>query len=181
MKVLGIIGSPQKGGRTLAATRALLRGAAESGCDLDELELANKQTATDEILERMDAADAFVFASRVYRPRAAFPLKNLLDVVPRGMWGETSAPLQGKVCAIALTGATQHHFLAVDDLRSVLSGFFAIQVLSPGLYLPAEAFVDRDTLNSESEALVEQHGRALVALAEAVRASEEISCLRPLA
>lgn len=181
MKVLGIVGSPQKGGRTLAATRALLRGAAESGCDLDELELANEQTATDEILERMDAADAFVFASPVYRARAAFPLKNLLDVVPRGMWGETSAPLQGKACAIALTGATQHHFLAVDDLRSVLSGFFAIQVLSPGLYLPAEAFVDRDTLNSESEALVEQHGRALVALAEAVRASEEISCLRPLA
>lgn len=89
--------------------------------------------------------------------------------------------MQGKACAIALTGATPHHFLAVDDLRSVLSGFFAIQVLSPGLYLPAEAFVDRDTLDSENGALVERHGRALVALAQAVRASEEISCLRPLA
>ncbi len=181
MKVLGIVGSPQKGGRTLAATRTLLRGAADSGCDVEEIELAEEQLATDEILERMDRADAFIFASPVYRARAAYPLKNLLDVVPRGMWGETAAPLQGKACAIALTGATTHHFLAVDDLRSVLSSFFAIQVLSPGLYLSAEAFADRDTLNSESGALAEQHGRALVALAEAVRASDEISCLRPLA
>lgn len=181
MKVLGIVGSPQKGGRTLVATRALLRGAADSGCDVDEIELAEDRLSTDEILERMDGADAFVFASPVYRARAAFPLKNLLDMMPRGMWGETSAPLQGKACAIALTGATAHHFLAVDDLRSVLSGFFAIQVLSPGLYLPAEAFVDRDALNSENVALAELHGRALVALSEAVRASVEISGLRPLA
>lgn len=56
MKVLGIVGSPQRGGRTLVATRALLRGAAESGCDVDEVELANEQLSTDEILERMDGA-----------------------------------------------------------------------------------------------------------------------------
>jgi FMN reductase len=180
MKILGIVGSPQPGGRTLAATRVLLRGAATGGCDVDELELANKP-ATEEVIERMDGADAFVFASPVYRARAAFPLKHLLDATPRGMWGETVAPLQGKACAIVLTGASLHHFLAVDDLRSVLSGFFAVQVLSPGLYLPAEAFVDRDTLDEENRVLAEQHGRALAAFAQAVRASGEISSLRPLA
>jgi len=147
---------------------------------VDALELANK-LATEEVLERMDGADAFVFASPVYRARAAFPLKHLLDAVPRGMWGETTAPLQGKACAVVLTGATLHHFLAVDDLRSVLSSFFAIQVLSPGLYLPASAFVDRDTLDGENRALAEQHGHALASLAKAVRESREISSLRPLA
>lgn len=181
MKVLGIVGSPQEGGRTLAATRALLLGAAESGCEVDDLELANEQPTIDEIVERMDEADAFVFASPVYRARAAYPLKNLLDVTPRGMWGETKAPLQGKACAIAFTGASLHHFLAGDDLRAVLGGFFAIQVLSPGMYLPSEAFVDRNTLTGESVSLAKQHGRALAALAKAVRASEEISCLKPLA
>lgn len=180
MKILGIVGSPQQGGRTLVATRALLQGAAAVGCEFDDIELATK-FATDEILERMDEADAFVFAAPVYRARAAFPLKDLLDLTPRGMWGETSAPLQGKACAIVLTGATPHHFLALDDLRAVLSSFFAIQVLSPGLYLSAEAFVDRETLTGESLELADQHGRALAVFAEAVSIYSELSCLRPLA
>jgi FMN reductase len=180
MKILGIVGSPNPGGRTLAATRALLRGAAERGCEVEEIELAH-DVPMEEVLARMDDADSFVFASPVYRARAAFPLKRLLDATPRGMWGETETPLQGKACAIVLTGATLHHFLALDELRSVLSTFFAAQVLSPGLYLPADAFADRDTLDGENQALAEKHGHALHALAAAVRASEEISSLRPLA
>lgn len=180
MKVLGVVGSPQSGGRTLTATRTMLRVATANGCDVDELELADG-TETEGILELMKDADAFIFSAPVYRARAAFPLKDLLDAVPRGMWGETMAPLQGKACALILTGATLHHFLAVDDLRSVLSTFFAVQVLSPGLYLSAEAFVDRDTLNSDTTRLVEQHGRALLSFAAMTRESREIASLRPLA
>lgn len=180
MRVLGIVGSPQAGGRTLTATRAMLRVATAGDCDVDELELADDPD-TEQTLKRMEDADAFIFSAPVYRARAAFPLKDLLDTVPRGMWGETMAPLQGKACALILTGATLHHFLAVDDLRSVLSTFFAVQVLSPGLYLSSDAFVDRDTLDEENTRLVEKHGRALLSFAAMIRESKELASLRPLA
>jgi FMN reductase len=36
--------------------------------------------------------------------------------------------------AVVLTGASHHHFLAVDGLRDVLAGFFAVQVVSPSLF-----------------------------------------------
>jgi FMN reductase len=83
-----------------------------------------------------------VFAASIYRAGGVFPLKTFLDGVPRGVWGEAAAPLQGKAGAVVLTAASWHHLLAVDGLRGVLAGFFATQVLSPGLYLPNDVFVD---------------------------------------
>ncbi|MPY79942.1 MAG: hypothetical protein GEV04_16080 [Actinophytocola sp.] len=64
---------------------------------------------------------------------------------------------------------------------AVLDGFFATQVLSPGLYLPDEAYVDGERLVEESAKLAAAHGAGLVDLAHAVRNSEALSGLRPLA
>ena len=61
----------------------------------------------------------------------------------------------------------------------MLAGFFAVQVLAPGLYLTPEAYLARDTLTDEADRRARLHGRALVALAAAVRASEELQALRP--
>ena len=55
---------------------------------------------------------------------------------------ESGDPLRGTVCATVLTGASDHHFLAVEKVRGILGGFFGAQLLSPGLYLPAAAFTD---------------------------------------
>jgi FMN reductase len=93
--------------------------------------------------------------------------------------GEATAPLQGKAAAVVLTGASGHHFLAVNDLRDVLSGFFGVQVLAPGLYLDHSAYVDRSTLDEDSLALTAAHGAALADLATAVRASAAMGALRP--
>ncbi len=47
----------------------------------------------------------------------------------------------------------------------MLAGFFAVQVLSPGLYLDHGGYVDRTTLTDDSAALAAAHGAALADLA----------------
>ncbi|MGR6963961.1 hypothetical protein ACU610_05835 [Geodermatophilus sp. URMC 61] len=93
----------------------------------------------------------------------------------RGTWGETRVRLQGKAAAIVLTGASGAHFLAVNDLRDVLAGSFAVQVL----YLDHAAHLDRNTLTDDNAALAAGSGSALVDLAVAVRSSPALTALRP--
>jgi FMN reductase len=180
MRVLAVVGSPEPGGKSAAAAASVLVGARGQGADTELVELAGRDY-NDEVQAAVERADGIVFAAPVYRARAASPLKTFLDRLPRGMWGESNAPLRGKACAIVLTGATLHHFLALDELRGVLASFFAAQVLSPGLYMHSEAFTEAKELSPEWSDLAAAHGAALVDLAKAVRDSKALSGLRPLA
>lgn len=178
MQILALVGSPNRGGRTLTAVQGMLTGVEEAGACSAVLELAGDPEPAD-IQDAMEAADGIIFASPTYRARATSSLKQVLEMTQRGLYGETRAPLQGKAAAVIETGASPHHFLGVDDLRSVLSGFFAVQVLSPGLYLEQADYVDRESLGEDASAVAAAHGRALVALAEAVRSSKALTALRP--
>jgi FMN reductase len=179
MLVVGVVGSPHKGGRTRVAVDAVLRGAADEGADTEVIELADGHGGP--VGDALERADAVVFGSPVYRADATARLKTLLESTQRGMWGEQSAPLQGKACATVLTGASDHHFLADEKIRGILSGFFATQVLSPGLYFPSAAYTDEGrALAEDAQRLAETHGRALVELTTAVRASKWLKDLRPL-
>src|SRR6476469_601659 len=179
MLVTAGIGSPNKGGHTRVAVDAVLRGAAVEGAETEVLELADGRL--DEVVARLERPDAVVFASPTYRADVTAGLKALLDPTPRGMTGETCAPLSGKACTVVLTGASDHHFLAVEKVRGILGGFFGAQLLSPGLYLPSAAFTDDGrALREEHQQLAELHGRALVELAVAVRSSKWLRDLRPL-
>ncbi|MHA6795127.1 NAD(P)H-dependent oxidoreductase [Pseudonocardia bannensis] len=175
--VLGVVGGPEPGGRTSAAVAGVLAGAKAAGASTSLLELSGAEPA--DVAAALEAADAVVFGSPVYRATYSALLKGLLERTERGRWGETTAPLQGKAAATVLTGASGHHFLAVGDLRNVLAGFFAVQVLSPGLYLDHAGYVDRSTLTGDSAALAAAHGAALVDLAAAVRGSKALSALTP--
>jgi FMN reductase len=175
--IIGLAGGPEAGGRTATAVAGILAGAEAQGADTRLLELG--RTALDEVAAAMDGADAVVFGSPVYRATYSSLLKGVLEGTERGKWGEATAPLQGKAAAVVLTGASGHHFLAVNDLRDVLCGFFAVQVLAPGLYLDHSGYVDRSTLTEDSVALTAAHGAALADLAAAVRGSAAIGALRP--
>ena len=177
LRIVGIAGGPEAGGRTATAVAGVLAGAAAKGAETELLELS--ATSTADAVAAVDAADAVVLGSPVYRATYRSLLKNVLENLERGTWGESTAPLQGKAAAVVLTGASGHHFLAVNNLRDVLAGFFAVQVLSPGLYFDHDAYVDRGTFTDESTALTAAHGAALHDLAVAVRASEAIGALRP--
>jgi len=175
--IVGLAGGPEAGGRTSTAIAAVLAGAEKQGAEVSSLELSS--ASRQEVVAAVEAADAVVFGSPVYRATYSSLLKGILEGLERGKWGETTAPLQGKAAAVLLTGASGHHFLAVNDLRDVLAGFFAVQVLSPGLYLDHGGYVDRNTLTEESAALAASHGAALHDLTVAVRSSPALGALRP--
>ncbi len=175
--ILGLAGGPEAGGRTSTAVLGILAGAADKGAKTELLELS--RTALPEVVEAIEGVDAVVFGSPVYRATYSALLKGVLEGTERGMWGETRAPLQGKAAAVVLTGASGHHFLAVNDLRDALAGFFAVQVLAPGLYLDHSGYLDRSTLTDDSAALAASHGSALVDLAVAVHSSPALAALRP--
>jgi FMN reductase len=176
--VVAVIGSPHSGGRTRVAVDAVLLGATQEGAETRVVELAD--TAVPEAVAALDEADAAVFASPTYRADITAQLKALLDATPRGMKYESGDALRGTVCATVLTGASDHHFLAVEKVRGILGGFFGAQLLSPGLYFPSAAYVEGGAaLHDEQQQLAEVHGRALVELATAVGSSQWLRGLRP--
>lgn len=177
MRIIGVAGGPDAGGRTSTAIAGVLAGAAEAGAATTLMELS--VIPVPEVVAALEEADAVVLGSPVYRATYSALLKDLLERTERGRWGETTAPLQGKVAATVITGASGHHFLATNDLRNVLAGFFAVQVLSPGLYFDHGAYLDRSTLNEDSAALTAAHGAALADLTAAVRSSKALSAITP--
>lgn len=177
--LLGLVGSPNPGGRSATALAAFLAGAASSGAATSVIELGEHPDPED-VQRAMTAADGVVVATPTYRARASSLVKAVLENTPRGAEGDPGAPLRGKAAAILHTGNVAEHFLAVDDLRSTLAGFFAAQVLSPGLYLSAEHYDDAGTLTGAADDLVATHGRAFAEFTAAVRASPAVTALAPL-
>jgi FMN reductase len=177
LRVVTLNGSPGASRRTeavLASVRGVVGelGAMVSAVGLDDHAAAGAA---------VQASDAVVFGSPVYRASYAAPLKAFLDALPRGMWGETSAPLRGKAVAIVLTGASDHHFLAVDDLRNVLAGFFAAHVVPPGLYVPSAGFTEDLALRPDVAEHARHQATALLELAAALRDAPALRSLEPLA
>jgi FMN reductase len=164
MRVVAVDGSPAGSGRTETTLRSLA----------DPSGYADVRAALSE-------ADAVVFGSPVYRASFAFPLKTFLDELPRGMWGETEEPIRAKATGIVLTGASWHHYLALDDLRGILAGFFAAHVLAPGLYVPNELFDEAKQLTDKAREPAERTGGGLVELAGAIAGSQALQAIRPQA
>lgn len=178
--VVLIDGSPRGGGRTGSALRAVAEGISAGGARTTTLELAGDlEQATHAVLERAPQADAFVLGSPTYRATCTAELKYLLDRMPRGQAGEQEAPLRARAVALVLTGATDHHFLAVDSLRNMLAGFFGAYVLPGGLYVPHAGFDAGGELAGAWRERAGRLGRALVALAGAIDRSSALSELDP--
>jgi FMN reductase len=177
LTLLGVACGPDAGGRTSTAIAAILAGAADAGATTSLLELS--ETAVPDVIAAIGVADGVVLGSPVYRATYSALLKELLERTERGRWGEKTAPLQGKTAATVLTGASGHHFLAQNDLRAVLSGFFAVQVLSPGLYFEHADYTDRARLGEQAAVLAAAHGAALADLTAAVRASAALRAITP--
>jgi FMN reductase len=104
-------------------------------------------------------------------------IKMLLDGMPRLAWGETREPIRAKAVGIAMVGASDHHFLALNELRSVLASFFCAHPVSPGLYF------SRGKLTSALEDVSEAwriYGAAVADAALFIRGSAAMQALRPL-
>jgi len=98
-----------------------------------------------EAVRTVIAADAVVFASPVYRATYAGVLKNFLDILP-------IEALRDKPVGLAVLGATQHHYLGVDNaLRAVLAWFGAL-ALPTSVYLAGGDFDERKLPNEKARA-----------------------------
>jgi NAD(P)H-dependent FMN reductase len=148
--LVGILGSATPPGRSLMALRVALDAARDfqPGTHCVALNLADYRVSfadgrppdrfdddTGRVVAQIQAADAVLLFSPVYRGSFSGVLKNLLDQLPVDA-------LRGKPCGIAAVGATQHHYLGVDwHLRDVLAWFGAI-VAPVSVYLSSADFPD---------------------------------------
>lgn len=132
--ILGISGSMTKGGSTRAVIDAALQGAKARNPQLttDVIDLRHVTLSfcdgrplneypddTPQVMARIQAAEAYVIGTPIYRGSYSGSLKNLLDHIP-------VEALMGKVVGLVATAATDHHYLSIDqELRPVLMWFNA--------------------------------------------------------
>lgn len=195
MKVLGIVGSPKSSSKTVGVVRAVLdaASAAQPGVETElvnlggyDIAFADGTNSTDwtgdtrEVLSKVESADAFVFGTPVYREAYSASLKNLLDLIPRGLWDGPTHALQGKPVGVVGTGTLPEHYLAIDTLYSVFPGFFAAYVVPLGIYANATQFAEDGTIaDNKLFARATKLGQALVALGAAIDASEPLQNVEP--
>lgn len=180
VSVVAIDSSPEGGRRTRTAIDAVSAAATAAGATVQTIWVGGEEVDLESVTAELGTADAIILGSPVYRASYGSPLKRLLDAVPRTPDERRDSPFAGKAVALVLTGASLHHFLAVDDPRAVLAGFFAAHVVPPGLYVPREGFEGSDPyrLAEPYAAHARGQGAALIVLARAVRENKELSSLR---
>lgn len=178
--LLAVDGSPTGAGRTLTAMRAVVEAAEAEGAEATVIGLS-EDGAVERALAAAEESAVFVLGSPMYRASYAAPLKAFLDRLPRGMWGEATAPVTARPVAIVGTGATWHHYLGLDPLRSILAGFFGAHVITPGLYVPHEGFGEDRQLLPDLAARASLQGRALMELAGVLESAEALAAVRPQA
>jgi multimeric flavodoxin WrbA len=143
MKVLGIVGSPRKGGNTEILVREALTAAKEAGAETEIVLTADKNIAgcdgcsscrqtgvchikddMQPIYKQLEAADAVIFGTPVYFTSVTAQAKAIMDrtflfLSDRRLKGKVVAP----IIALRRVGAAQ--------TRNLLYGFFIAQGMIP--------------------------------------------------
>ena len=121
---------------------------------------------------------AYLIGTPVYRASYSGALKNLFDMIPRGMWQADVAPLAGRAVGLVATGATAHHYLALDqELRPVMAFFGAL--VAGGVYAHSDHFQEQTVADGAIRERLELLGRATVELSRALEESTHLSKLGP--
>jgi FMN reductase len=125
---------------------AELRIAPADGRPIDSL-----RDDTADLVARLDAADAVILGTPVYRGSLTGTLKNALDQTP-------VPALRGKPIGLVAMGASDHHFLGADrHLRDILA-FYGALVAPVAVYLTSSDFADgvpSDSAAARLDALLE--------------------------
>ncbi len=173
MKLLGISGSMTKSGRTRTAVQFALDAALGRFPEveielldlrewkvamLDGRALSDYADDTPGVVEKVQRADCFLIGSPIYRGTYTGALKNLLDHVP-------VEALMGKVVGLIATGATAHHYLAIDhELRAVMAWFNAY--VAPGsVYVENAHYREQELVDERVREHLRQLGEGVIMLA----------------
>lgn len=191
--LLGIVGSVSNPSKTRAAVETALDAARrDEGVEVDVLHLAeyNIVTAdgrkvedyegdTADALDLIIQSEAYVVGTPVYRAAYSGALKNLFDMVPRGMWQADVAPFENSAVGLVATGATPHHYLSVEKELAPVMSFFGAHVVGSGIYADSSDFDDYEVVDGKVKDRLETLGRGTVHLARAIKESEALGSLGP--
>lgn len=172
MTVLGISGSLTRTSRTVSVVALALEGARDSGLDVatdlldlrqvplefcDGRPLEAYRPETQDAVRRVEAADALVVGTPMYRGTYTGALKNLFDLV-------RNEPMAGKVVGLVATGGSDHHFLAIEHGLRPLFGFFRAFTVPGGVYAHAAHFTESQLTDRDIREAARDLGRQTVAL-----------------
>jgi MsuE subfamily FMN reductase len=118
-------------------------------------------------LALVEAADAYLVATPIYRASYTGALKNFFDLIPNDPRG--SDPLRGKAVGLIASGGSDHHYLAVDHQLRPLLGFFGAQTLARGIYAAPKDFDAEKRPHGAALDQLTSLGRELVAVAGLLR------------
>lgn len=193
MQVLGIVGSVSTDSRTRTAVETALEAVADTdGVTTELLHLAEYDIDTadgrqlDEYtgdtaaaLDLVVESDAYVIGSPVYRASYSGALKNLFDMIPRGMWQADVAPLANSAVGLVATGASPHHYLSIDEQLRPVMAFFGAHSVGGGVYAHSDQIDEGRVVDDDVHERLEQLGTATVELSRAIDRSEQLSELGP--
>ncbi len=191
--LLGIAGSVSNPSNTRTAVEAALKAAEnEFGISTKLLHLAEYDIEvadgrklkdytgdTAEALELIINSKAFIIGTPVYRGSYSGVLKNLFDLIPRGMWQSDKAPLENKAVGLIATGATYHHYLSISHELGPILNFFGSHVVGSGVYAESSHFDNYELKGEEIEKRLAVLGKATTELSLAVEKSKYLSELGP--
>lgn len=172
MTLLGISGSLTAGGSTRTAIAYALRAAKARYPDIttEMLDLREVTVAlcdgrsleaypddTPQVVARIQAANAYVIGTPIYRGSYTGALKNLLDHVP-------VEAFMNKVAGLIASAASDHHYLSIDqELRPVLM-WFNMHLIPGSVYLRGNQIQDGEVSDALAQEHLRQLGEAVVAL-----------------
>ncbi|MGY5861426.1 MAG: flavodoxin family protein [Candidatus Thorarchaeota archaeon] len=159
MRVLGIVGSPRRGGNTEILVDEILAGAAESGADtekviLNELNISPCQACDackdgreciqeddmSELLTQMERYPIWILGTPVYWWGPSAQLKAFID----RWYGANQAIFKGRTIIVAIPMGSgnkktaQHVVGMLNDIAGYLGMDIAATVIAPGAYKPGE-------------------------------------------
>ncbi len=191
--LLGIVGSKSNPSNTRTAVEVALDAAADEfdikteilhfadyniqpadGRKLDEY-TGDTAKAIDLIIN----SEAFIIGTPVYRGSYSGLLKNLLDIIPRGIWQSPEAPLENRAVGLIATGATDHHFLSISHELGPIASFFGSYPVGSGVYVNSSQFEDHQIVGDEVEQRLQTLGKATYELSRAISESKYLSSLGP--
>ena len=175
MKLIGIVGSAVKSGRTRKAIEIACEGAQQVLTDglqieiidlnddkisiLDGRKLPEYTDDTERVVNLVETGDVFLIGSPVYRGTYTGALKNLLDHAPL-------ATFENKPVGFIATGATAHHYLMIDhEMRAVLA--WSNAYLLPGsVYVENLHYKDGKIVDEEVHERLQQLGKSAIQMAQ---------------
>lgn len=128
---------------------------------LDGRPLDHYEDSTIEVIDKISQGNMFLVASPIYRGTYTGALKNLLDHLPL-------EALEGKAVGLIATGATPHHYLAIDHQFRGLLAWFNAYILPGSVYLESGAFSNGDLVDPSRLSALKELGETLVNFSERI-------------